>query len=42
MSAAEQLMAAQFSDAADASSGIESVVDDIRAQARKDRAKQNG
>lgn len=42
MSAEEQLMAAQLSDAADATSGIESVVDDIRAQGRIDRTKQHG
>jgi hypothetical protein len=42
MSATEQLMAAQLSDPADASSGIESVTDEIRRQGRADRAKQNG
>jgi hypothetical protein len=42
MSAKEQLMAAQLSDAADATSGIESVVDDIRSQGAIDRTKQNG
>lgn len=40
--AAEQLMLAQLSDPADASSGIESVADDIRRQGRIDRSKQNG
>lgn len=41
-SAGEQLMAMQMTDAADPASSIESVVDDIRAQGRIDRTKQNG
>lgn len=41
-SATEQLMLAYLSDPADAESSVESVADDIRAQARRDRPKQNG
>lgn len=42
MSAEEQLMLAQLTEAADPASSIESVADDIRRQARIDRTKQNG
>lgn len=42
MDAAEQLMLAQMTDAADPSSSLESVADDIRAQGRIDRTKQHG
>lgn len=38
----EQLMLAQLTDAADPSSSIESVADDIRKQGAIDRMKQNG
>lgn len=41
-SAAEQLMLAQMTDPADVESSVESVADDIRAQGKKDGAKQNG
>lgn len=41
-SASEQLSLMVQTDAADESSSIESVADDIRQQGRIDRAKQNG
>ena len=41
-SASEQLLAAYLTDAADAESSPQSVVDSLRAQGRKDQAKQNG
>lgn len=40
--AAEQLMLAQLTDPADQESSIETVADEIRAQGRIDRGKQNG
>lgn len=38
----EQLMLSYLTDPADASSSVESVADDIRAQGRIDRTKQHG
>lgn len=42
MSAQEQLMLAQQTEAGDATDGVEEAAERSRAQARKDRVKQNG
>lgn len=41
-SAHEQLMASYLTDEGDVNSTVESVVDGIRKQGKKDRSKQNG